>query len=193
MTANEKVTHERCETCVKVRATSRHLRRAAFQAAFSTVPVKNSLWNSEVKIIVGARTRGETFAKLTHRSSAKIEDLELFQNVLQTRHRNIPVFGDQDECLHEVAHCSSGMPTGRTAVEQNQANGRAEQRARALRERRRNFVKRTGAEIIFVHSVAQSDVCLSSGGTIKISRPRGTHWRKNTEHCGWIPGASFGA
>ena len=79
------------------------------------------------------------------------------------------------------------MPTGVTAVEQSQANGRAEQRVRALRERLRILVehaRRRGTEIILDHSVARwavrhaewiqnflvkSDLDLSDSGTTKIS------------------------
>ena len=73
------------------------------------------------------------------------------------------------------------------AVEQSQANGRDEQRVRALRERLQIMIedaRRRGAEIILGHPVAQwavrhaewiqnflvkSDVDLSGGGTIKIT------------------------
>ena len=51
-----------------------------------------------------------------------------------------------------------GLPTGVTAVEQGQANGRAEQRVRALRERLQIMVedaRRCGVEIILDHPVAQ--------------------------------------
>ena len=79
------------------------------------------------------------------------------------------------------------MPTRVKAVEQSQANGRAEQRVRALRERLQNLVedaRSRGTEIILDHPVAQwavrhaewiqnflvkSDVDLSGGGTIKIT------------------------
>ena len=79
------------------------------------------------------------------------------------------------------------MSTGVTAVEQSRANGRAEQRVRALRERLQIMVedaRRGGAEIILDHPVVrwavrrvewirnflvQGDVDLSGGGTIKIT------------------------
>ena len=51
-----------------------------------------------------------------------------------------------------------GLPTGVTAVEQSQANGRAEQRGRTCRERLQILVedaRRRGVEIIFDHPVAQ--------------------------------------
>ena len=83
-----------------------------------------------------------------------------------------------------------------TAVEQSQANGRDEQRVRALRERLQIMVedaRRRGAEIILGHPVAQwavrhaewiqnflvkSDVDLSGGGTIKIT-PHEAHTGDN--------------
>ena len=79
------------------------------------------------------------------------------------------------------------MPTAVTAFEQSQANGRAEQRVRTLRERRQIMVedaRRRGTEIMLDHPFAQwavrhaawnqtflvkSDVDLSGGGTIKIT------------------------
>ena len=78
-----------------------------------------------------------------------------------------------------------GLPTRVTAVEQSQANGRAEQRVRALREGpqiRVEDARRCGVEIILDHPVAQwavrhaewiknflvkSDEDLSDGGTTK--------------------------
>ena len=92
------------------------------------------------------------------------------------------------------------MPTRVKAVEESQANGRAEQRVRALRERLQNLVedaRSRGTEIILDHPVAQwavrhaewiqnflvkSDVDLSGGGTIKkklhIKRTRETKHRE---------------
>ena len=79
------------------------------------------------------------------------------------------------------------MPTGVTAIEQGQANGRAERRVRALRERLQILVedsRRRGTEIILDHLVAQwavrhdewvknfllkSRIDLRGGGTIKIT------------------------
>ena len=123
-----------------------------------------------------------------HHKGSEFEGLELFLKVLQTRDGNIPVNCDQEECLREVVHSTAGrleFPTGVTAVEQSQANGRAEQRVRVLRERLVIMVedaRRCGVEIIFGHPVAQwavthaewiqnflvkSDVNLSDGGTMK--------------------------
>ena len=74
--------------------------------------------------------------------------------------------------LHSTAG-TLGLPTGVTGVEQSQANGRAEQRVRALRERLPIIIedaRRRGVEIILGHPVAQwarSDVDLSDGGTKK--------------------------
>ena len=92
---------------------------------------------------------------------ANFEDLEQFLKVLQTRYGNIPEFCDQEECLREVVHNRAGrlgMPTRVTAVEQSQANGRAEQRVRALRERLQILVedaRRRSTEITLDHPVAQ--------------------------------------
>ena len=67
----------------------------------------------------------------------------------------------REECRREVVHGSAGRvgsPTSVTAVEQSQANGRAEQRVRALRERLQIMVedaRRRGVEIILDHLVAQ--------------------------------------
>ena len=199
MTADQRITHERaghatydprCETCVEVRGVSTHPRNAVEEAAyFYFAVVKNSEQGAEVKILVGAGPRGETFARAVRRKGAKFEDLVQFLKVLQTRDGNIPVNCDQKECLRDVVHSAAeplGMPTGVTAAEQSQANGRAEQRVRALRERLRILVedaRRQGTEIILDHPVAEwavrhaewiqnflgkSDIDLS-GGTIKIT------------------------
>ena len=97
--------------------------------------------------------------------------------------------GDQEECLREVVHSTAGrlrLPTGLTTIEQSQANGRAEQRVRALIERLQIMVEhaqRRSTENILDHPVAQwavrhaewiqnfveSDVDLSGGGTIKVT------------------------
>ena len=148
MTADERVTHERaghatydprCETCVIVRGVSTHPRKAVAEVAYlDYAGITNSQQGAEVKILVGAGPRGETFARAVHRKGATFEDLAQFLKVLRTRYGNIPVYCDQEECLREVVHSTAGrlgMPTRVTAVEQSQANGRAEQRVRALRER----------------------------------------------------------
>ena len=102
------------------------------------------------------------------------------------------------------------LPTEVTAVEQSQANGRAEQRVRALRERLQIMVedaRRRSAEIILDHPVAQwavrqaewiqnflvkSDVDTSGGGTIKIT-PHEAHTGDKapsnvvgTQISGWV-------
>ena len=171
MTTDEKVAHERtghatyeprCETCLKVRGVSTLPRKAVAEAAhFDYATVKNSQRGAAVKILVGAGPRGDTFTRAVHRTGAKFEDLELFLKVLQTRYGNIPVYCDQEECLREVVHSTAGrrgLPTGGTAVEKSQANGRAEQRVRALRERLQIMVedaRRCGVQMILDHPVAQ--------------------------------------
>ena len=105
------------------------------------------------------------------------------------------MYCDREECLREVVHSTAerlGMPTAVTAFEQSQANGRAEQRVRALRKRLQILVevaRRRGVEIILDHPVAQwavshgewiqnflvmNVVDLSGGGTITIT-PHETH------------------
>ena len=87
--------------------------------------------------------------------------LSWFWKVLQMRCGNIPVYCDQEECLREVVHSTAGrlgLPTRVTAVGQSQANGRAAQRVRALRQRLQFMVqdaRRRGVEIILGHPVAQ--------------------------------------
>ena len=91
----------------------------------------------------------------------KSKILTCFFKVLQTRHGHIPVYCDQEECLREVVHSSTerlGLPTRVPAIEQSQANGRAEQRVRALKERLQIMFKdekRCGVEIILDHPVEQ--------------------------------------
>ena len=61
---------------------------------------------------------------------------------------------DQEECLREVVHSTTGrlaLPTKVTAIEQSQANVRAGQRVRTLRERLQIMVedaRRCGVEIL---------------------------------------------
>ena len=139
---DEKIAHERTGHATydsRVREVSTHPRKAVAEAAFCDhATVKKSQQGAEVKILVGAGPRRETFERAVHRKGAKFEDLELFLKVLQTRHGNIPAYCDQEECLREAVHSTAGrlvLPTRGTAVEQSQANARAEQRVRALRER----------------------------------------------------------
>ena len=108
--------------------------------------------------------RGETFAKARKpfiEGAQNFEDLEQFLEVLQTRYGNIPVYCDQKVCLREVVHRTArklGLPTGVTVVEQSQADGRAQQRVRALRERLQILVedaRRRRVEIILDHLVAE--------------------------------------
>ena len=133
MTADERITHEntghatkdpRCETCLTVRGVTTHPRKAVAEAAyFDFATVKNSQQGAQVKILVGAGPRGETFATAVHRKGATFEDLELFLKVMQTRYGNIPMCCDQEESLREVAHGTAGklgLPTGVTGVEQGQ-------------------------------------------------------------------------
>ena len=144
----------RCEEC-------QHTHERQLRKLTLTATAKNSQQSAEVKILVGAGPGGETFARAAHRKRAKFKDLELFLKVLQTRHGNIPVYCDQEECLREVVPNTAGglgLPTRVTAVEQGQANGCAEQRVRALRERLQIMVedaRRCGVEIILDHPVAQ--------------------------------------
>ena len=172
-----------------MRGVSTYPRKAVAEAAhFDYAVVQNSQQGAEVNILVGAGPRRETFARAVHQKGAKLEDLEQFLQVLQRRYGNIPVYCDQEECLREVVHSTAGrlgMPTGVTAVKQSQANGRAEQRVRALRKRLQILVadaRGQCAEIKLDHPVAQwavrhpermqnhlvkSDVDLSGGGTMK--------------------------
>ena len=80
-----------------MRGLSTHPRKAVAEAAyFDYAVVENSQQGAEVKILVGAGPRRETFARAVHRQGAKSEDLEQFLKALQTRYGNIPVYGDQE-------------------------------------------------------------------------------------------------
>ena len=193
-TMDDKIAHERtghakydprCGTCLKVRGVSTRPRKAVAEAAYSDhATVRNSQHGAED--LGRCWTAREMFARAVHRKGAKFEDLELFLKVLQKRYGNMPVYCDQEECLREVVHSTAGrlgLPTGVTPVERSQANGRAEQRVRALRELLHIVIEdagRCGVEIILDHPVAQwavrhaegiqnflvkSDVDLSDGGT----------------------------
>ena len=71
------------------------------------------------------------------------------------------MYCDQEVCLREVVHSAAGrlvLPTGVKSVVQSQANGRAEQRVRALRDRLQIMVedaRRCGVESILDHPVTQ--------------------------------------
>ena len=122
----------KCEKCQRI-----HERQLRKQRDFDYAGITKSQQGAEVKILIGAGPRGETFARAVHRKGATFEDLEQFLKVLQTRYGNIPV--EQDRMF--ARSCTQyGRTTwdprqGVTAVDQSQANGRAEQRMRALRGR----------------------------------------------------------
>ena len=145
-----------------VRGVSTHPRKAVVETAcFDYAEVKNNQQGAEAKILAGVGSCGKQFARAVHRKGAKFEDLEQFLSVLQTRYGNIPLYCDQEEWLREFVHSTAGrlgMPTRVTAVEQSHANGRAEQRVRALREGLHIVVedaRHRSAEIKFDHIVAQ--------------------------------------
>ena len=111
MAPSEKLTHERsgrasfdsmCETCVKLRGTSRHPRRAVSEAAvFDHATVKNSQQKSDVKKMSGSRPPGESFARAVR--CKNIEDLGLFPKNAANKSWKHPSC-DQAECLREVVH-----------------------------------------------------------------------------------------
>ena len=69
-----------------------HPRKKVAEAAyFDCATGKNSQQGAVVKIFVGARPRGETFARAVHHKGAPIEVLALFLKVQQTRYGNIPI------------------------------------------------------------------------------------------------------
>ena len=112
VTVDERITYERtrhapydprCETCLLV-----HPRKTVLEAAyFDYATVKNSQQGAEVKILVGAGPRGETFARAVHRKGANFGDLVLFLKALQTRYGNIPEYCDQEECWREVVRSTA--------------------------------------------------------------------------------------
>ena len=100
----------RCETCLKVRGVTTHPRRAVAEAAyFDFAVVKNCQQGAEVKILVGAGPRGETFARALHRKGATLQDLGQLLKVLHIRHGNMSVYCDQEVCLHEDVHSTAGI------------------------------------------------------------------------------------
>ena len=98
MTADETTTHEsehatydpRCEPCLKLRGLSSSTQGSAKAAYFDYATVKNSQQGAEVKILVGAGPRGETFA----RGEQNSKTLSCFLDVLLPRYGNIPVYCD---------------------------------------------------------------------------------------------------
>ena len=100
-----------------------------------------------------------------------LKTLNFFVKMLQTHFGHIPVYCDQEEYLRAVVHSTAGrvcMPTGVTAVGKSLENGCAEQRVRALRERR------SGVDVIFDH-LWRSGPCDMrngvNGATIEIPPP----------------------
>ena len=82
VTIDERITHERtghatydprCGKCLKVHGVSTHPRKAAAEAYFDYATAKNNQQGAEVKILVGAGPRGETFARAAHRKKSKIQ------------------------------------------------------------------------------------------------------------------------
>ena len=92
--------------CQSVRSVNASTKAVAEAAYFDYAGITKSQQGAEVKILVGAGPRGETFARAVHRNGATFEDLEQCLKVLQTRYGNIPV--DQEECLREVVHSTAG-------------------------------------------------------------------------------------
>ena len=85
-----------------------HPRRAFVEAAhFDRTVVRNNQQGAEVKIVVGAGPRGETFARAVLWKGATFDDLKQFLKVLHTRYENIPVFCDPEECLRKVVHSTA--------------------------------------------------------------------------------------
>ena len=93
-----------------------------------------------------------------------------------------------EERLRRVVHRKAGrlgLPTEVTAVEQSQANGRAEQRVRALRERLQIMVedaRRRSAEIILDHPVAQWAVTSRMDPKLPCKERCGHEWRWNNQN-----------
>ena len=103
--------------------------------------VKKSQQGAEVKILVGAGPRGETFARAVHRKGAKIENFELFLKELQTRYGNIQVYCDQQECFREVAQYSK-----KTGITNKSDSNSTESSIRMCRAACTSIERRRGAE-----------------------------------------------
>ena len=81
-----------------MRGVTTHPRKAVADVAYSDyATVRNNQQGAEVKNLVGAGPRGETFARAVHRKRSKFENLELFLKVLQKRFGSIPVCCDQED------------------------------------------------------------------------------------------------
>ena len=107
------------------------------------------------------------------------QNSKLFLKVLQTRCGNIPVYCVQEECLREFVRSTArrlGLSTRVTAIQQSQANGRAEQRVRAVRERLQITVdaRRRGVEVILDHPVAHSGKRDMQNGSVEQDRKKAT-------------------
>ena len=73
-----------------------------------------------------------------HGMGAKFDDLERFLEVMKSRYGQILRMSDQEECLVQMVRpvaLKLGLPIGSSPIERPQANGRAEQHVRNMKER----------------------------------------------------------
>ena len=182
----------RCELCVQTRGLTRHTKRTEAETVnFDYAIVKNIDNQQQVHtLLIGGGPRGETFARRVPRKGAKLEDLEKFLEVVKSRYGQITCMSDQEECLVQVlrpAALKLGLPVAQTPVEQYQANGRAEQRVRTMKERLHITVaesRKAGIQILnsttltswavrhaewTANHLVRNDVEMVDGTTIKVS------------------------
>ena len=83
-----------------------------------------------------------------------MDDLERFLEMMKSRYGQILCMSDQEEVLLQVVRpvaLKLGLPTGTSPVERPQANGRAEQRVRNMKERLHIIVaemRKKGIEVL---------------------------------------------
>ena len=116
--------------------------------------VKNVDGTSVHTLLIGRGPRGETFARSAPRKGARIDDFERFVETMKSRYGQILCMSDQEEVLLHVARpvaLKLGLPTGASPAERPQTNGRAEQRARSMKQRLHIIIAETwkkGSEVL---------------------------------------------
>eukprot|EP00974_Lingulodinium_polyedra_P103736 10040893-Lingulodinium_polyedra.AAC.1 len=120
------------------RAVTRHAKQAYAETAnfdYAKVIVKDE--GQEMSLLVGRGPRGEVFCRKAPRKGLRMLDLDDFLAVMKARYPSIQIRCDQEEALtHVVFHAADkqGLPRDAARLEVPQANGRAEQGVRTVRE-----------------------------------------------------------
>ncbi len=138
--SNRAIYNPQCELCVQTRGLARHPKQIETESVdFDYATVKNSEGNQVHTLLFEEGPRGETFARRAPpRKGAKIDDLEKLLETTRSRCGQILCVSDQEECFAQMVRpvaLKLGLPLGTSPAELPQANGRAEQKVRSVKER----------------------------------------------------------